>query len=365
MKIAIFHDYFGSIGGGEKLILELADALGADVYTTEMNKNNLRRINTCNVNIKLLRDSIKLPILKQIHSSIIFYNADLRSKGYDFYIMSGNWAIFACKKHHPNLHYVFTPPRMFYDSKQFFYETAPWYAKIPFLIWVYSHTYFYNRQLKYVERFVADSKNVKRRIKKYYNKDSDVVYPPIKQYTFKNYGDFWLSVTRIYPHKRIELLIETFRNIPNQKLIIAGGYMAGDHSKIYARKILKNLPQNVKYLGEVSEKELGDLYGTCKAFITLSKDEDFGMTVLEANSAGKSVVASNEGGHKETVINEKTGLLVKADIKHIINEVNKLSKNPSKYKMHCIQNAKNHSIYIFNHSIIDIIKERLHAEKSV
>ena len=357
MKIAIFHDYFGSIGGGEKLIIEMARGLKADIYTTEINKANLRRINRYGVRVELLKDCIKFPILKQINSSIIFHNADITGKEYDFYIMSGNWAIFACKKHHPNLHYVYTPPRMFYDSKDFFYKTAPWYAKVPFLIWVGIHKYFYERQLKYVEKYIADSINVKKRIKKYYNENSTVVYPPIERYTFKKYGDYWLSVNRTYPHKRIELQIEAFRRLPKEKLIIVGGYMKGDHAKMYAKKVLKNLPPNVNYIGEVDEKTLKKLYEECKAFITTAIDEDFGMTPLEAMSAGKSVVATDEGGYRETVINSKTGYLVDADVAKIVNAINKVSKNPSRYKQRCMNNAKKYSVEIFTKKMIDAIKK--------
>jgi glycosyltransferase involved in cell wall biosynthesis len=362
-SIAIFHDYFGSIGGGEKLILDLAHKLNATIYTTELNQNNLKKINKNNVKIILLKQSIQIPIIKQIHTSIIFYNAKIPK--YNQYIMSGNWAIFACQKHHPNIHYVYTPPRMFYDSKDYFYSIAPLYAKIPFLLWVAIHKYFYEKQLKYVGKFIADSKNVNIRIKKYFNKKSQIAYPPIRPYKFIKYGDFWLCVSRIYPHKRIELIIEAFKKMPKEKLILVGGYMKGDHAKSYAEQVLKKLPKNVEYIREVSEEKLEKLYGECKGFITMSKDEDFGMTVLEANSAGKAVIASNEGGHKETVITGKTGYLIKPDSKEIIKTIKKVSKDPSKFKTDSIINAKKFSLDEFVKKIVRELKaQKNHKEVS-
>jgi len=360
MKIAIFHDHFGSIGGGEKLVLELAHGLNADIITTVTNEKNIKKINIHHCNIIGLGNIIDIPILKQIHASILFSRANFPK--YDLYIMSGNWSVFAAKKHRPNIYYVHTPVRMFYDSKEFFYDIAPWYAKIPFLFWVSVHKPKVEKQLKYVDTYVANSSNVKNRITNYWHKKSVVINPPIKQYSFKKYGDFYLAVSRFYPHKRIELLIEVFKNLPNEKLILVGGYLKGDHSEPYAKKVLKDLPSNIRIIGEVTEKELEKLYGECKAFITLSKDEDFGMTVLEANSAGKMVIATNEGGHKETVINGKTGYLVKPEKTAIINAITKLSKwnfnDKLKFKKNCEDNAEKSSSDIFMKKIRKLIENK-------
>ncbi|NOZ81327.1 MAG: glycosyltransferase family 4 protein, partial [DPANN group archaeon] len=290
MRLAIFHDHLGSIGGGEKLVIELAKAFHADIITTELNEENLERIipkKDRNFRVIDIGPIVQIPMLKQVHSSWKMHRASF--SGYDAYIMSGNWSIFACRKHHPNLHYIHTPPRMFYDSKEEFYRIAPWWGRWVFLLWVKLHAWFLERQLPYVDKAVANSKNVQRRIRKYFHMSSVVVYPPIRQYAFRKYGDFWLSVNRFYPHKRLELQIEAFRRLPEEKLVIVGGYMRGDHARHYYAKLTKSLPSNVTLAGEVTEKKLAELYGTCKGFITTAKDEDFGMTVLEAMSAGKPV----------------------------------------------------------------------------
>jgi glycosyltransferase involved in cell wall biosynthesis len=146
-------------------------------------------------------------------------------------------------------------------------------------------------------------------------------------------------VTRLYPHKRIDLLFDVFQELPEERLLIIGGYMKGDHSQRYVNEIIGDKPTNVTIIREVDEKRLAMHYGNCKAFITLSKDEDFGMTILEANSAGKAVVATNEGGHKETVINNKTGYLVQAEKKDIISAIKIISKDPKKFKLACQEHA--------------------------
>ena len=342
-------------------MLELAHGLKVhgiivDIITTEVNKKNLERMGTGNTRIINLGNCIQIPILKQIHSSWLFHKADF-SKTYDFFILSGNWAVFAARKHRPNIYYVHTPVRMFYDSKKDYYEIAPWYAKLPFLLWVKIHGYYVQKQFKYVNKIIANSKNVHDRIRRYHRRDSIIINPPIKKYSFMRYGDYWLAVTRLYPHKRIDLLFDVFRALPKEKLIIVGGYMKGDHSQKYMKSIIGNKPDNVEIIGEVDEKRLAKLYGECKAFITLSKYEDFGMTVLEANSAGKPVVATDEGGHKETVMNKRTGILVKAEKTDIIKAIKSVSKDPALYKNNCVDNAEKYSTKIFIKKISELILE--------
>lgn len=102
VKIAIFHDYIGAIGGGEKLVLTLARGLGADVITTDVNEDSVRKMGFEDVRIISLGETIKVPPLKQISASLKFAMCNF-SKKYDFFIFSGNWAHFAARRHKPNM----------------------------------------------------------------------------------------------------------------------------------------------------------------------------------------------------------------------------------------------------------------------
>jgi glycosyltransferase involved in cell wall biosynthesis len=203
-----------------------------------------------------------------------------------------------------------------------------------------------------VETIIANSRNVQQRIKKYYQRDSNVIYPPVEtsKYSFQEYGNFWLAVNRIYPEKRIELQIESFRKMPEEKLVIVGGSMQGDHSSRYASMIFNNLPSNVTVTGVLSERELIDLYSRCKGLVCTALDEDFGMTPVEAMASGKPVVAVNEGGFLETVTDE-TGILVHADCASIISGIRKVSENPDIYKQSCIERARLFDIAVFSERI--------------
>jgi glycosyltransferase involved in cell wall biosynthesis len=186
------------------------------------------------------------------------------------------------------------------------------------------------------------------RIKQFYNLESDLIYPPIdcSKFYFSEYGNFWLSVNRLYPEKQIELQIESFRAMPEQKLAIAGGFAQGDHSATYAKKIQVAIPPNVSFLGEITDAELCDLFAHCKGFICTAKDEDFGLTPLEAMAGGKAVVAVNSGGFRET-ITSPTGMLVDPEVPSIVTAVRLISENPGQYQDACIARARAFDISVF------------------
>ena len=104
-------------------------------------------------------------------------------------------------------------------------------------------------------------------------------------------------------------------------------------------------------LGAVSEEELMDLYAKCKGQICTAQDEDFGLTPIEAMASGKTVVAVNEGGFKETVVHGKTGLLVEADRDELLKAVKEVAMDPERYKEACMERAMDFDTSIFQNKI--------------
>ncbi len=365
MKIAIFYDWIGAIGGGEKLVLTLARGLGADVITTDVDMNSINKMGFEDVRIISIGKTIDMPLLRPISLSLRMAMCDL-SKNYDLFIFSNNFSHFAARKHKPNMWYCFSPPRIFYDLYDIFKEREPFIRRQIFKLWAASHEWISHRFVDHVEYFIAISVNVQKRIKKYYGRDSIVVYPAIdiSKYRFEKYGDFWLSVNRLYPEKRVNLQIEAFRKMPEEKLVIVGGFERGDRSKKYATGILKDLPGNVKILGSIPEDELIKLYATCKGHITTALDEDFGMTPVEAMASGKPTVAVKEGGYIETMIDGSTGILVDAEESAIIIAVTEISGNPEKYRSECEKRAKNFDVPAFIKNMENIIDSFLIEQTS-
>ncbi len=349
LRTAIFLDYIGAIGGGERVALMLARALQADIITTDVSLEAVQRLGYGDVRIRSLGKTVKLPPFKQISASFLFAKCDF-SQEYDFFIFSGNWSHYAAGKHHPNLWYCYTPVRAFYDLKESMISRQP-NAAMKFLAasWIRAHSWFDQRSVRNLDRVVAISETVQRRIKDFHGRSSEIIYPPVdtKRFQFKEYGDFWLSVNRIYPEKRIDLQFEVFRELPEERLVIIGGYAEGDHAAKYYEKLIKNIPSNVEMRGAVSEEELMELYAKCKGLICTALDEDFGLTPIEAMASGKPVVAVNEGGFKETVVHGKTGLLVEADRDELVRAVKEISKDPQKYKDACKKRAADFDTSIF------------------
>ena len=349
MKIAIFHDYIGAIGGADKLVLRLAKELNADVITTDLDMNAVKMMGFKDVNIISLGRTIKMAPFKQLSASLLFAWCDF-SKKYDFFIFSNNWAHFAARKHKPNLLYCqSTPVRVFYDLYDVYLKQQSFFSSLLFRIWVAFHRRLYEYYMGHVCVIIANSTSIQILVKKYLNRTSHVVYPPvdISRFRFEEYGDFWLSVNRLYPEKRVELQIEAFRKLPRERLLIVGGYAQADNSSTYADDLIKDLPDNVKLLGNVNDDELIGLYARCKAFIITSINEPFGMAPVEAMASGKAVVGMREGGCLETVIDGSTGLLVGPEVSDIVSAINIISREPSKYKEKCMEQARKFNADIF------------------
>jgi glycosyltransferase involved in cell wall biosynthesis len=162
-------------------------------------------------------------------------------------------------------------------------------------------------------------------------------------------------VNRIYPEKRIELQIDAFRNLPEEKLVIVGGYAAGDHAGGYLKKLQCQLPANITMAGEVTEENLLNLYANCKGFICTAIDEDFGLTPLEAMASGKPVVAVDEGGFRETV-NPQTGMLVSASRESIVDAIRSVSRDPASFREACIARARQFDLPMFRERIITTVQ---------
>jgi len=364
MKIAIFHNFMDNIGGAEMVGLTLARELGADVYTTNIDEEKIIKMGFEDI-LPRIYSIGKVPInapFKQQFSLWKFRNLNLGNK-YDFYIIDGDWAISGATKNKPNLWYVHSPIREIWDLYEYTRNnTVPFLLRPIFDIWVLFNRYLNKKYIKEVDILVCNSNNTKERIKKFLGKDATVISPPIEttKFRFEKSGGYWLSVNRLITHKRINLQLEAFANLPKEKLIIVGCYEKSRHFEKYAEYCKKIKPDNVEIKSWVSREGLIDLYAGCKGFITTSHDEDFGMNVVEAMASGKPVIAPNEGGYKETIIDGRTGILID-DInsnkltKAVIELGEKIDNDSGSLKKYCQQQAVNFETKVFIGKIKKII----------
>lgn len=344
MKVAIFHNYMDNIGGAEVVGLTLAKELGADFYSTNIDEEKVAKMGFPDINLKSIGSvPINAPFRQQ-KASQLFRNLDLNGK-YDCFIINGDWAMSGAFYNKPCIWYVYSPIREIWDAYSFTKQNVvPIHLRPIFDLWVW-----YNRRLnlKYSEqvtRFLCVSKNVQGRINKYLNKNATVVYPPVdtSKFYYRKHNNYWLSVNRLFSHKRVDLQLEAFAKMPKEKLIVVGSYEKARHFQKYAKYIQTMKPSNVEVLSWVDNEELLRLYAYCKGLITTAYDEDFGLTPVEAMASGKPVIAPNEGGYNETVISGVTGKLIdNLNVNNLVNAIINIGKEPQKYKYACLKQAQN------------------------
>ena len=346
MGIAIFHDHMSFIGGGERSILTLADALDADLYVTDLDPELPGRMGFPQVRVTELKKVPKTPLLRQTQQAKAFHHAEIPA--HDGYVFSGNWAIAAAETHTPNLWYCYTPARVFYDLEAAFLADLGPARRVAARTWIKRTRPKYEANVAHVQRIVSISQNIAARVRRYLHRDSDVVYPPVdvSRYRFSRIGDFWLSVTRLSHEKRVGLQVEAFRTLPDERLVIAGGAQVGVDARAFRRSL--DPPRNVEFVGEVDETKLRELYANCRGLVVTSQAEDFGLTPIEAMAAGKAVLAVDEGGYRESLVPGKTGWLVPANPGAIAKAVREASpERLASMRAACEERAKSFDASVF------------------
>jgi glycosyltransferase involved in cell wall biosynthesis len=347
MKVAVVFDFLTTKGGMERTVATLTREFKADIWTTEyLPERTYPQIRKFKVFSHPLKFFHHLGLM-QTEALLKFRRMDLSA--YDLIISSGDWGkhVGIRSENHPQIHYDNTPVRAFYDLREFIKRRFPFFHRQAFKAWVWFMRGLDQQAVQKIDKLVCNSKNVQRRIKKYYKRDAEIVGVPInvKKFKCREPEDFFISVQRIEPEKRVELQIDAFRRLPNERLIVVGA--TAKQSMLYLERLKRSAPNNVTFAGLISDEELVDLYSRCRAAIQTSIDEDFGEVPVEAMASGRPCLAVNEGGFKESIIHGKTGLLINPPY---TENLVKAIKNLDKYNFDprvCMERAKLFSEEIF------------------
>lgn len=311
LRVALVHDYLNQYGGAERVLEELHALFpGAPVYTSMYWPEKMSAtIRGLDIRTSFMQ---RLPLVTRNHQPFLllyplaFESFDLSA----FDVVISNSSAF-CKG-------VLTPPGTLHIC----------YCLTP-MRWVWNyHAYVERERLgtaarlvlpaaisqlrswdvataQNVDRFLAISKTVAARIRKYYRRDAAVIYPPVNCDAFTlslaRVEDYYLIVSRLIPYKRIDLAVDAFTQLGIRLKIVGSG--GRDLAPLRARA-----GRNVEFVGRVSDTELKQLYAGCRALV-FPGEEDFGIAPLEANASGRPVIAYAGGGALDTVVEGRTGVL--------------------------------------------------------
>lgn len=323
LKTAIVHEWLVNYAGSERVVESFTNIWPeADVFTLVDFLNDEQRKIILNGKRSITSFIQHLPFAKNNHRKYLpLFPKAIESfdlSGYDLIISSSHSVAKGFKKHKNQLHicYCHSPMRYAWDEADRYLNEAKLNSGIKGKIAKSILTYLRKWDLnsaKGVDYFIANSKYISEKIKRIYNRNSDVIYPPVDVNNFSltnNREDFYLTASRLVPYKQIDLIVKLFSEMPDKKLVVIGS--GPEKEKI---KSLAN--SNVQILGYQNFQSLKDYMQRAKAFIFVA-EEDFGIIVVEAMACGTPVIAGNYGGTAESVIDGKTGILFeKKDLKSL------------------------------------------------
>ncbi|SYO25208.1 Putative Glycosyltransferase [Klebsiella pneumoniae] len=210
-----------------------------------------------------------------------------------------------------------------------------------------------------VDHFIANSQFISRRIKKVYNRESTVIYPPVdvERFTLNDKKeDYYFTASRMVPYKRIDLIVEAFSKMPEKKLIVIG-----DGSEI--GKVKSKASKKVEILGYQPNHIMLEHMQNAKAFV-FAAEEDFGITPVEAQACGTPVIAFGKGGSLETIrplgVDNPTGLFFSEQtIESIISQVNAFERNVEIFEPeNCRLNSLRFSSLRFKNEMDNFINDK-------
>jgi glycosyltransferase involved in cell wall biosynthesis len=358
MKIAIVHDYLNQYGGAERVVEAMHEIWPhAPIYTSIYLKDNMPdSFKGIDIRTTFMQ---KFPFLKNhFKKYLIFYPRAIESidvKDFDVIISSSSAFAKGVIPGNNSCHicYCYAPMRFVWDYERYTEKENFNKLILKFLPFILKNQRKWDLKTSgRVDYFIAISENIKNKIKKIYNRESVVIYPPVNTKNFsisKNKEDYFLVVSRLNAYKNIDTVIRAFNQLNlNLKIVGTGPY------EETLKKMAKS--KKIEFLGRVEDRKLAEIYSKSRAFI-FPGDEDFGISPLEAQASGVPVISLARGGALETVIESVTGIFYKENDEGLLIEAVKkfIDKEDSFNKIDIRKHALKFDKEVFKKQLEDFV----------
>lgn len=360
-KIALVHDFLREYGGAERVVEALHEMFpDAPLYTAFVDKESLgihwKKFQSWNI---IESWAASIPGIRFLYSPLRVLAANFfesfNFQEYDFVISSTNmYMAKAVKTKLPTKHlcYCHTPPRSLYG-----YTTMTDWKKNPITHVLGSLINHYMRIVDFntaqrPTQIIANSQEVRRRIQKFYRRDSVVIYPPIdvpQTLPKKKKENFCLFVGRLAASKHVDLVVRACTSM-RKKLIVVGSGKPLEYLQSIAGP-------TVTFTGSVDDATLHDLYNKASMLIYPAEDEDFGMIPVEAMAHGTPVIVHHSGGFLESVIEGKTGVFIRSFEEDELIRAIQRCENTAWDASALYEHAKMFSKQRFQQEILSLIKK--------
>lgn len=344
MKVALVHDWLTAMGGAERVLETLVKLYPADLFTLVKNTKNLKGTPFEELEIKTSFIQ-KLPKAEKKYRSYLplfplaIEQFDLSA--YDLVISSSHSTAKGVLTHADQMHicYCHTPMRYAWDLYQQYLKEARLKSGVKGIVakcFLHYLRMWDAHSSARVNAYLANSQYVARRIKQLYNQQAEVIYPPVDLnfYSLKEEKeDYYLTISRMVPYKKMDLIVDAFAAMPDKKLVVIGEGPEEDKIKGKATK-------NIEILPFQERENLKKYLQNAKAFVFTSI-EDFGILPVEAQGCGTPVIALAKGGALETVIENKTGIFFPeqtvSSLQEAVQKFEKVTFDPQAIRRHAEQ----------------------------
>ena len=332
MRVAIVHDWLNQTGGAENVLDVLHDMYpDAPIFTSMYGPDQMHpKYREWDIRTSFMQ---KFPGVTRHHQPYLalypfaFERFDLSP--FDVVISNSSGFCHGVLTRPDALHvnYCLAPPRFVWTLPQYLEREHVGRAGRLVLPWLVSYLRLWDAVASQrVDHFIGISRAIAARIKKYYRRDAEVIFPPVETTRFHHVDepeDFYLIVSRLIPYKRVDLAVRAFNQLGRKLVIVGGGR---------DEQALRSIAgPTVEFTGRLTDAEVDSLYARCKAFV-FPGEEDFGITPLEAQASGRPVIAYGGGGALETVLPGVTGVFFEQQtVESLIDAVRRLedlSLNP-------------------------------------